>query len=500
MKKIILGIIFVLITLANSALFAQGLDMAVANTSLENLEKIEECPKNQILKFSDGKSDCISKTIFYNMNAIQDRLALDDVGLVSFFLNKIGGSLNRIAVTVQPEICPVSQALSFRAALWGDSIPKSSAIKLCEKTSKSTDSNCNCEDIADIANKRNREEFYKFQIDYLLAYVKKNNISEKGVDYYVRGTALNKYKPDLVASIYSKLNNTQAQTKETDSSQDASKLQEENKKLAKELAELKEQNTSKVELNSPINTVISPTQTISVTGVRKALVIGNDSYKSVAKLNNAREDAKSITNSLTELGYDVTLRTDVTEKQMKESLRIFKSQVNPGDEVAIYYAGHGVQIGSTNYLLPIDIGADSEDAIRDEAIPLQRLLDDMSEKYAKFTLVMLDACRDNPFKLRGRAIGGGRGLAPTNAATGQMVIFSAGTGQQALDKLGPDDKDRNGLFTRVLLGQIKKIDLTIDKIMKNVRVEVAQIAKSVGHDQVPAIYDQVLGDFFFAKR
>ncbi len=113
---------------------------------------------------------------------------------------------------------------------------------------------------------------------------------------------------------------------------------------------------------------------------------------------------------------------------------------------------------------------------------------------------MLDACRDNPFKLRGRAIGGGRGLAPTNAATGQMVIFSAGTGQQALDKLGPDDKDRNGLFTRVLLGQIKKIDLTIDKIMKNVRVEVAQIAKSVGHDQVPAIYDQVLGDFFFAKR
>ena len=150
------------------------------------------------------------------MNAIQDRLASDEVGQVSFFLNKFGGSLNRIAVTVQPEICPVSQALSNRAAMWGDSIPKSGAIKLCEKSIKGTDSNCNCEDLADVANKRNREEFYKFEIDYLLAYIKKNNISDKGLDHYIRGTNLNKYKPELVASIFSKLNNPKAQTKEAE--------------------------------------------------------------------------------------------------------------------------------------------------------------------------------------------------------------------------------------------------------------------------------------------
>jgi hypothetical protein len=251
MNQILLGIVIVLLSLSNNALFAQDHDRAIANTSPDNLEKMEECPKNQILKFSDSKSDCFSKTVFYNMNAIQDRLAIDDVGQISFFLNRIGGSLNRIAVIAQPEICPVSQALSFRAAIWGDLIPKSSAIKLCEKSSKSTDSNCTCEDISDIANKRSREEFYQFEIDYLLAYMKKNNISEKGLNHYVRGTNLNKYKPDLVASIYSKFNNSKIQSKEVDNAEFLNNSQEENKKLAKELAELKEQSLSKIELVTP---------------------------------------------------------------------------------------------------------------------------------------------------------------------------------------------------------------------------------------------------------
>jgi len=100
--------------------------------------------------------------------------------------------------------------------------------------------------------------------------------------------------------------------------------------------------------------------------------------------------------------------------------------------VAIFYAGHGVQLGAANYILPIDVDGDNEEQLKDEAIPLQRILDDMSERKVKFTLAVLDACRDNPFKGKGRSIGGGaRGLAPTSAATGQMVVFSAGTGQQA---------------------------------------------------------------------
>ncbi len=163
-----------------------------------------------------------------------------------------------------------------------------------------------------------------------------------------------------------------------------------------------------------------------------------------------------------------------------------------------FFAGHGVQLGATNYLLPTDIVGDNEGQVRDEAIQLQRVLDDMSEKKAKFTLAMIDACRDNPFKTSGRAIGG-RGLAPTTAATGQMVIFSAGTGQQALDKLSPSDKSKNGLFTRVFVQEMQKPNQSVDRVVKNVRNQVAELAKSVGHEQVPAIYDQVLGDFYFKR-
>jgi uncharacterized caspase-like protein len=231
---------------------------------------------------------------------------------------------------------------------------------------------------------------------------------------------------------------------------------------------------------------------------RRALVIGNDSYKAVPSLENAREDARTIASNLTAVGYQVTLKLDLNEKDMKSALRTFANQVEGGDEVMLFFAGHGVQLGAANYLLPTDIIGGSETQVKDEAIQLQRFLDDMADKKAKFTLAMIDACRDNPFKSSGRAIGG-RGLAPTTAATGQMVIFSAGTGQQALDRLGVSDKNKNGLFTRIFVLEMQKPNVSIDRVMKNVRNQVAELAKSVGHEQVPAIYDQVLGDFYFKK-
>ena len=243
---------------------------------------------------------------------------------------------------------------------------------------------------------------------------------------------------------------------------------------------------------------VIPSAPLTTMANRKALVIGNDSYKSVAKLLNAREDARTMASNLTSVGYQVTLKLDLSEKEMKAAMRTFASQVQGGDEVLFFFAGHGVQLGSTNYLLPTDIGGESEAQVRDESIQLQRILDDMSERKAKFTLAMIDACRDNPFKSSGRAIGG-RGLAPTTAATGQMVIFSAGTGQQALDKLNNADKNKNGLFTRVFIQEMQKPSQSIDRVVKNVRNQVAELAKSVGHEQVPAIYDQVLGDFYFKK-
>ena len=229
---------------------------------------------------------------------------------------------------------------------------------------------------------------------------------------------------------------------------------------------------------------------------RKALIIGNDSYKNVSKLNNATSDAKAMSTALTALGFKVSVFLDIDEKAFKQALREFKMSIQGGDEVLVFFAGHGVQLGSTNYLLPTDIKGDNEEQVKDEAIQLQRILDDLQERKAKFSLAIIDACRDNPFKASGRALGG-RGLAPTTAATGQMVMFSAGTGQQALDKLGQNDKDKNGLFTRILLKEMNKPGIPVDRVLRNVRNEVVALAKSVGHEQTPALYDQAVGEFFF---
>ena len=84
-----------------------------------------------------------------------------------------------------------------------------------------------------------------------------------------------------------------------------------------------------------------------------------------------------------------------------------------------------------------------------------------------------------------------------STANGQMIIFSAGAGQQALDKLGPNDKEKNGLFTRVFIKEMQKSGVSIDRVVRNVRTQVVDLAKSVKHDQVPAIYDQVIGEFYF---
>jgi len=274
------------------------------------------------------------------------------------------------------------------------------------------------------------------------------------------------------------------------------RLKTEAEEAKRKQAELEEQLRLAEQQSKPITAPTSSSMTNMVN--RRALVIGNDTYKSVAKLLNAREDARAMASNLTSVGYQVTLKLDLNEKEMKAAIRTFANQVQGGDEVLFFFAGHGVQLGATNYLLPTDIGGESEAQVRDEAIQLQRILDDMSDRKAKFTLAMIDACRDNPFKSSGRAIGG-RGLAPTTAATGQMVIFSAGTGQQALDKLNNADKNKNGLFTRVFIQEMQKPSQSIDRVVKNVRNQVAELAKSVGHEQVPAIYDQVLGDFYFKK-
>jgi hypothetical protein len=229
---------------------------------------------------------------------------------------------------------------------------------------------------------------------------------------------------------------------------------------------------------------------------RLALVIGNDSYQHADVLRNARADARAVAATLQSVGFTVTLKQDLTLQQMKESLRNFKATVAGGDEVVFYFSGHGVQFGGTNYLIPVDLVPENEEQVADDAVALQRVLDDLGDQKARFALAIIDACRDNPFKGSGRAIGK-RGLAPVTAATGQMVLYSAGAGQEALDHLGNHDTDPNGVFTRVLIKEIKKPGVPANQVLKNVSYQVVQLAKTMNHEQVPALYDQTIGDYYF---
>lgn len=245
--------------------------------------------------------------------------------------------------------------------------------------------------------------------------------------------------------------------------------------------------------------VALPVSATASVGKRVALVIGNDNYQRIKGLANARADARAMAVALEKVGFSVVLATDVNQKAMLEAVRRFKVKLSGGDEALFYFSGHGVQLASGNYLLPIDIATESEDQIRDDALPLQRVMEDLQEQKPRFSLAIVDACRDDPFKLgNGRSLSS-RGLAATSPATGQMVIYSAGTGQKALDKLTDQDKSKNGLFTRIFLQEMEKPNVPIGQVLHNVRVQVAELAKSVGQEQVPALFDQSIGTFYFSQ-
>lgn len=234
----------------------------------------------------------------------------------------------------------------------------------------------------------------------------------------------------------------------------------------------------------------------SALAARLALVIGNDTYEQVSKLRNARADAQTMADALRSAGYSVDLRTDRTQREMLDDVRSFRQRIQGGDEVVLFFSGHGVQIGASNHLLPTNVRSQNEDQVRDDALELSRVLADLRSAKPAFTLAIIDACRDNPFAGTGRAIGG-RGLTGVAGANGQMVIYAAGEGQQALDRLGNNDTVRNGVFTRVFARELQKPGVPVHQVLRTVRAEVSRLAQTVGHVQVPAIYDQALGDFYF---
>ena len=230
---------------------------------------------------------------------------------------------------------------------------------------------------------------------------------------------------------------------------------------------------------------------------RLALVMGNDNYQNVAKLQKAGNDAVAMATELRAAGFEVILHKDLNYRAMVRAMESLYNSITGGDEVVVFFAGHGVQIRNGSYLLPTDIEANSESEVEKTAYALNDMMDHLGQAKAAFSLVLLDACRDNPLKTRGRNVGGGRGLNPPDPPKGQMVVYSASRGQQALDRLSDADNHPNSVFTREFISRMRKPGLRVEELVREIQDSVETLARSVSHEQRPALYNESRGNFYF---
>ena len=229
---------------------------------------------------------------------------------------------------------------------------------------------------------------------------------------------------------------------------------------------------------------------------RFALVIGNDSYRTVEPLKNARNDARAFAQTMRDAKFEVTAQDDLSREQFWGVIDKVKARMNKGDELVFYFAGHGVQIGANQYLLPVDIPVpDSDRQVERSAIPLVEVLDSFSD--ARVSVFIIDACRDNPFPKRlTRSVGGTRGLSRPEPTSGQIVILSAGRDQKALDSI-PGLGNQNGLFTHELIQVIRNGNPEVRSAFESVKERVDDAARRANHQQRPAVSHDLRGNFFF---
>jgi uncharacterized caspase-like protein len=234
---------------------------------------------------------------------------------------------------------------------------------------------------------------------------------------------------------------------------------------------------------------------------RVALVIGNNDYKNVPKLQKAVNDARTMGDTLKQLGFTVMVAENQNRAQFSQSLLAFDNAVGPGDTAFFFYAGHGFEIAGQNYLLPTDVPAATEgqeELVRDASVLADRIVERLQNRQVRTSILVFDACRNNPFERQGtRAVAGGGGLAPmSQLPEGVFSIFSAGYKQTALDRLSNDDNSPNSVFTRTFAKELLQPGENLVEVAQHTRKLVSEMAEGIGHRQIPAYTDQMVDNVF----
>jgi hypothetical protein len=226
---------------------------------------------------------------------------------------------------------------------------------------------------------------------------------------------------------------------------------------------------------------------------RLALVVGNARYAG-APLNNPENDARVVASTLRRLGFEVAEHVNLPMREFRRVLREFSRRVQHEEGVALfYYAGHGVQIEGRNYLIPVDLNPRDEDEVKDDAVDIDDLFVSRLERAkTPVRIVILDACRDNPFATRSRSQRGAGGLAEMGAR-GTLVAFASAPGATAED--GP--AGTNSVYTRHLVHEMLAEGVEIEQMFKNVRVKVL---RDTQQRQVPWVNTSLTANFSFRPR
>lgn len=239
--------------------------------------------------------------------------------------------------------------------------------------------------------------------------------------------------------------------------------------------------------SSPV-TINRKVQQVRTDEKRLALVIGNSKYPT-APLRNPANDAKAIAGKLRGLGFEVYEFTDLSRNDMIREIRNFGNKLAAQKGVGLFYfAGHGLQLQGENYLVPIDARIEKEQDVELESVNLRRIMGEMEYASNEMNIVILDACRNNPFERSFRS-GGGNGLATTTAPQGTFIAFATAPGSVASDGTG-----KNGLYTQELIKVLNEPSLSIEDVFKKVRVNVYRLSDK---KQVPWENSSIFRDFYF---
>ena len=237
--------------------------------------------------------------------------------------------------------------------------------------------------------------------------------------------------------------------------------------------------------------VSAQSRDITVEGMRAekrlALVIGNAAY-ATSPLRNPVNDARAMAQTLRGLGFDVIARENAGEKEMKRAINEFGDRLGSGGVGFFFYAGHGMQVGGRNYLVPIGADIKNEGDVDVESIDVNRVLARMEGARNRLNIVVLDACRDNPFGRSFRSAS--RGLVSIDAPSGTLIAYATAPG-----RLARDGEGANGLYTGELLRAMREPGLRLEDVFKRVRSSVRQRTNG---EQVPWEASSVEGDFMFA--